>query len=358
MKRLVTLGCAFMAFMAVIAMSSACSQAAPSTTQPTAAPAASTPTKAPEAAKPTVATSPAKSIDFPTKGKSVSFLVAFPAGGSTDVGARLLAPLMEKELGTPVQVQNRAGAGGQVGFAELAQAKPDGYMLGYVNLPSIITMYLDPERKAPFTRKSFAPLSMHVVDPSVVWVKADSPHKDLGELVQAAKSKPNTVKIGSDGVMTEDHLAILQIEKLTGAKFATVQFDGAAPSLTALLGGHIDAKCGNVGDYVSQFKNGAVRALAVFDTEESKFLPNVKTGKAQGVNLVSSSSRGIALPAGTPNEIIAVLGQAIKKSMADADHNKKMDDSGLTLRYMDPTQFDKYWADFEEQVKPLMDLAR
>ena len=285
-------------------------------------------------------------------------LIAFAAGGSTDVGGRLLAQLIEKELGTPVQVVNRAGAGGQIGFGEIAQAKPDGYVFGYVNIPSIITMYLDPERKATFTRASFETMAMHVVDPAAIYVKADSPFKELKDLVDAGKAKPGTIKIGADGVMTDDHMVILQLEKATGAKFASVQFDGSAPALTALLGGHIDAKAGNIGDLQSQLKNGEVRVLAVLDKEESKFTPGVKTAQAQGFNLVSSASRGLVLPAGTPREIVTVMTNAVNKAMADPEHKKKMDESGLTLRYMDPVEFGKYWAAFEEQVKPLMDLAK
>jgi len=300
----------------------------------------------------------AADVGFPAKGKAVSIIVAFPAGGSTDVGARLLAPLIEKEIGTPVQVVNRPGAGGQIGFSETGRSKPDGYLIGYVNIPTIITMYLDPERKATFTRASFQPMAMHVVDPAVIYVKADSPFKTLKDLLDAARAKPNAITMGGDGVMTDDHLVILQLEKLTGTKFAAVQFDGSAPSMNAVLGGHIQSKAGNIGDLGSQFKSGAVRVLAVLDKEENPFLPGVKTAMAQGVNLFSSTGRGLVLPAGTPQHIVTLMTNAVKKAMTDADHKRKMDDSMLTLRYMDPAQFTNYWVDFEEQVKPLMSLGR
>jgi len=300
----------------------------------------------------------AAEAEFPVKGKVINIVVAFPAGGSTDVGARLLAPLIEKAIGTPVQILNRPGAGGQVGFSETGRSRPDGYTIGYVNIPTIITMYLDPARKATFTRGSFQPMAMHVVDPAVIYVRADSPFKTLKDLLDAARAKPDTITMGGDGVMTDDHLVILQLEKLTGTKFAAVQFDGSAPAMNAVLGGHIQSKAGNIGDLGAQFKTGAVRVLAVLDKEENPFLPGVKTAQAQGVNLFSSTGRGLVLPAGTPQHIVTLMTNAVKKAMADADHKRKMDDSMLTLRYMDPDQFTKYWVEFEEQVSPLMSLVK
>lgn len=331
----------------MLAVGACSSPAAPS---PTAAPKPA-PTKAPEAPKPTAA--PAKAA-FPEKGKAINLLVAFPAGGSTDVGARLLAPLMEKSLGTPVQVVNRGGAGGQVGWTELAGYKPDGYGIGYVNLPSIITQYLDPERKAVFKRESFQPLAMHVVDPAVIAVAADSPYKTAKDLLDAAKANPEKIKAGADGILTDDHLNILQLERMSGAKFATVQFEGGAPKMTALLGGHIDAAFGNVGDTVSQFKSGKIRVLAVLDKEENKFYPGIKTLEAQGYKVYGASSRGVAAPAGTPKEAVDALSQSIKKAMEDEDHKKKMDESGLTLRYFGPAEFEAYWSDMEKDIEPLM----
>lgn len=328
---------------------------APEPTKP-AAPAA---TKAPEATKPAAApaaAAPPKPADWPKR--SVQLIVPWDAGGSTDVGMRLLAPLMEKTLGTTIEVVNRPGAGSQVGVAELARAKPDGYTIGNTSAPAVITIYLDPERKATFTWDDFAPIGLHVFDPGVMAVPVDSKYKTLKDLVDDAKANPEKVKAGTTGILGDDHLAILALERLTGVKFAVVHFTGGAPQTAALLGGHIDVGFDNVGTYAKLDKQGKTRTLAVMDNQRNKFLPDVPTAEEQGFKVYSSSSRGLSAPKGTPKEIVAYLSYAMEQAMKDPELNKKMDEAGLTQRYMNPEQFDKYWREFEAQVKPLVELAR
>ncbi len=113
--------------------------------------------------------------DYPTR--PIQLMVAFPAGGSTDIGARVVASIAEKELGQPIVVVNKGGAGGQVGWTDLVRQRPDGYYIGFINLPATNTVILDPERKAIFTEKDFTPIINQVLDPGVIWVKADSPYK-------------------------------------------------------------------------------------------------------------------------------------------------------------------------------------
>lgn len=366
-----SLGAAAIAALMLVTM--ACTS--PATPAPTAAPkqeapkaAAPAPTKAPEAAAPTKAPAPAaqptaapsaaiqKPADWPKK--SIQLIIPWDAGGSTDVGFRLLAPLMEKPLGATIEVVNKPGAGAQVGVTELAKAKPDGYTIGNISAPAVITHYLDPERKAAFTFDSFASIGLHVFDPGVVAVAKDSKYKSLKELVEDAKANPEKVKVGTTGILGDDHLAILALQRLTGVKFAIVHFTGGAPQTAALLGGHIDAGFDNVGTYAKLDSQDKTRTLAVFDNQRNKFLPNVPTSEEQGYKMYSSSSRGLGAPKGTPKEIVWFISQAMEQAMKDPDLNKKMDDAGLTQRYMNPDQFDKYWREFEEQVKPLVEIAK
>jgi tripartite-type tricarboxylate transporter receptor subunit TctC len=302
----------------------------------------------------------AGAADFPAKGKSLTMILGTSAGGSTDVGARILAAAMEKNLaatGTRIQVENKPGAGWQIGLTALARSRPDGYTIGFTILPQTITNYLDPERQAVFSRKSFQPLGMQVVDPGVIAVKASSPLKSLKDLVDAAKANPAKLKASSTGILSDDHLAILQFQKLTDTKLAIVQFDGSSKAMTALLGGHTDVYFGNVGDTFPQAKAGEVRVLGVMDDDENKFLPG-KTTFSQGIKLESSSSRGLSAPAGVPKELVDILAAAIKNAIADPEHMKKMEEQGLTVRYMEPARMDKYWAEMEEQIKPLMSIAK
>ena len=326
-------------------------------TEPTksAAAAPAAPTAVP-AAQPTAV--PAKKVDFPEKGKTLTLLVAFPAGGGVDVSARALAPHLEKELGIPVQVVNRPGAASQVGLTDLFNAKPDGYTIGYTNLPATILLYLDPDRKSTFTRKSIQPLALHTFDVGILAVKASSPYKTMKDLVDAAKANPEKIKVASTGILSAPHIGIINTQQVTGAKFAIVQFDGSPQTLTALLGDHVDAQFAYTTDDLPQIKSGDVRVLGVMDKEESKYLPGVKTMEAQGYKIYNYNYRGISMPAGAPKEVVDTLSAAIKRAMDAPEHKQKMEEMAYTLRYMDPAQFASTWDSMESEVKPLIDLAK
>lgn len=301
---------------------------------------------------------PVWAASFPQKGKSIQMSVGWAAGGGSDAGARLLASGLEKELGTSVVVVNRPGAGGQVGYTAIAQAKPDGYTIGMVVFPSVISTSLDPARKAIYNRKSFQLLAMHVVDPGVIAVKADSPFKSVKDVIDAAKAAPMKLTVTTTGIKTHEHFAILKLQQITGAQFSMVHFaQGSVPAVTAVLGGKIDIECDNVGDLLAHVKSGGMRILGIMDHQESPFYPGVKTFEAQGYKLYSASSRGFVVPQGTPKEIVEILSEAIKKVVATEEHKKRMADMGLTLRYMDPDQYSKYWDENEKMLTELLPLA-
>jgi tripartite-type tricarboxylate transporter receptor subunit TctC len=356
----------FAVSVAAAALMVGCSQAAPAASptqapaapaaQPTAAPAAQ-PTAAP-AAQPT-AVPAQKATTFPERGKTVTIIVGANAGGSTDVGARLLAPGIEKALGIPVQVVNKPGAGWQVGLTELSMARPDGYTIGYTIMPQTNTIYLDPDRQAVFKRESFQPLGMQVVDPGVIAVKADSPYQTINDLIDAAKANPGRITASTTGILGDDHLALLRTEQAAGIKFATVHFDGGAPSITALLGGHVDVNFNNVGDYMAHVKSGAVRILAILDEQDSKYYPGVPTmEKATGIKLSSASSRGISMPAGAPQEVIDALADAIKQGFDDSTHLARLDEQALTARYMGPADMAKLWQEWDSVLPDLMEEVK
>ncbi len=348
MKRL----SAFVALVLASSVLAACATApAP---EPSAAPKPVAPTQAPVA--PTAV--PAPKSDFPTAGKPITIIVGAAAGGPNDISARLIAPLMEKDLGTPVQVVNKVGAGWQVGLTDMAKSKPDGYTLGYAPLPQAILVYRDPDRQAAFGRKDLQPMAMHVVDPGVMAVKKDSPIKTLKDLVDAAKVKPGSIKEGDTGILGDDHVAAMMLEQQAGFEFAEVHFEGAAPDMAALLGGHIDVYVGNVGDAISQARSGEVRILGVMDKERSKYLPDVPTFQEQGFKLISSSSRSIAMPAGAPKDVLDRLSASLKKAILDPDLVKKMDASATPVHYMDMAQVTSYWDEMEAAVVPMVDLAK
>jgi tripartite-type tricarboxylate transporter receptor subunit TctC len=306
-----------------------------------------------------IASSPAGAADFPQKGKAIQVLVGFAAGGSSDAGARILASGLEKELGTSVLVVNKPGASGQIAYTALTQAPPDGYTIVNTNFPSSVVTYLDPARKATYTRKNFEVLALHVIDPGLIAVKKDSPFKTLKDLVEAARANPKKVRISTTGIQSDEAFGLLQFQRMTSVQLAMVHFSqGIAPAKTAFLGGKIDAFCGNVGDLLPQFKSGEVRILGIMDHEPSPFYPGVKTFEEQGYKLYSASSRGFAAPAGTPKEVVNILSGAIKKAVATEDHKKRMADMGLTIRYLDAAQYNKYWTEYETMLKELLPLTK
>lgn len=304
------------------------------------------------------APAPTRKADFPASGRSITMIVPFGAGGPTDVAARLLVPPLEKDLATTVTVTNKPGASTQIGITQIAGSKPDGYTVGFVSLPQVITIYLDPDRKSVFTRKDLQPLAMHVFDAMVLVVRADSPYKSTQQLLDAAKANPQKIKSATGGFMGTPHLAWLEMERITGARFALVHFEGSAPGITAVLGGHVDAMIDTVGGVFSRARSGEVRVLGLMDSQENQYLPGVKTMESQGLKLRFAASRGLVAPAGTPREVVGVLTASIQKAINGAEHKKKMDEMGQTLRYMDPAEFEAYWADMEKQVRPLMDQAK
>lgn len=292
--------------------------------------------------------------------KPIILQVPWPAGGSTDMGARILASIAEKKIGQPIVVINKVGAGSQVGLAETARQKPDGYYLGFVSVPAFQTIILDPERKATFDLESFVPIINQVVDPGVIWVKADSPYKTLKDLIDDAKKRPGTVTTGTTGILGDDHLAILMLEEAAGVKFRIVHFDGGAPQLTATLGGQLDAGFDNVGGgWLSRVKAGQMRPLVVMDKDRSKFLPDASTTVELGYpTVISSSSRGVLGPKGIPDPIVKKLQAVFKEVMAAPEHIEKMDKAGLAIKPMVGDEYAKYLRDVHERAKRLVEAAR
>ena len=300
---------------------------------------------------------PALAQEFPRR--SISIIVAANAGGPTDVGARILASIMEKDIGQSVVVVNKPGAGAQLGLTELARARPDGYTMGFVHFPGTNTIILDPDRKAIFGTDSFILLVNQVFDVGAIWVKADSPFKTLADLVEAAKKEPNKLSACTTGILSDDHLAVMMLEEAANIRFRVVHFDGAAQQFTAILGGHVDVAFDNVGSVRKRAMAGEVRVLAVTDKQRTPLMPDTPCTAELGFpTVLSSSTRGLAVPKGTPPAVVAYLTAALKKAMTNPEHVKKMEDVGLELRMMEGAEFRKYFDDVHATAKKYMEWAK
>ena len=296
--------------------------------------------------------------DFPSR--PVQLMVAFPPGGSTDVGARVVASIAEKILGKPMVVLNKGGAGGQVGWTELARQKPDGYYIGYINLPATNTVVLDPERKAIFGVDAFVPIINQVLDPGLVWVRGDSPYKTLKDLVDAAKKAPNTIRAATTGILSDDHLAILMLEEAApGAIFRIVHLAGGVDQLKEVMGGHVDVAFDNVGSVAPRVRSGELRGLTVMDPQRSKFVPDVPTTKEAGYpSVISNSTRGIAAPKGLPQPVLKKLEEVLKKAMEDPEHIQKLESAGLAVKIMVGEEYARYYRETHAQAKKYTEWAK
>ena len=298
-----------------------------------------------------------KPKDFPNR--PVTIMVGFGAGGSSDVGARVLAEALKKVIGQPVLVENKPGAGGQVMWTDFKlNARPDGYTLALVNIPQLQTVAFDPTRKAAFKVSDFQPVANHVQDPGAILVRTESPYKTLEDFLNDAKAKPGQIKVSSTGIGSDDHLAALEVEIKGKVKFNIVHLQDTPTALKNVLGGHTDVDFDNVGGFLPTVKSGQGRMLAVFDDKRFPDAPDVPTLREKGIDLVSSSTRGYVYPTGTPMEIVKWMSEAIQKAMDDPDHVKRMKDAGLSLKFMGIEEYGKFMEEQNERAKSLIGLYR
>jgi tripartite-type tricarboxylate transporter receptor subunit TctC len=302
--------------------------------------------------------SAADKINYPQKGRVLSIIVPYNAGGGADTDARIIAPLLEKKMGIPVQVVNKPGAGTQVGMTELTSAKFDGYTILLGHFPGTVTTYLDPTRQTVYSRKNFAGIAFTSSEPFTFIVAKDSPHKSMKDVIDFAKANPEKFKVAVTGILLPPHLSVLELEKQSGVKFATVHFDGAAPGRTAFLGGHTDALVALVSEAAPALKGDMARVIGIMDTEGNAQLPGIKTMPEQGYTVLMVNSEGILAPAGTPPAIIQYLEAAIKEAVANEAYTSRMQQLGINVKFRGAKESEEWLTQLENQVKPLIDDAR
>jgi tripartite-type tricarboxylate transporter receptor subunit TctC len=269
--------------------------------------------------------------------RPITMIVAFPPGGGTDVAARTLARFMSTALGQPIVVNNRAGAGGEIGFSELAKAKPDGYTIGFVNTPNVVTIPI--ERRARYRLEDFALIANVVDDPGAFFVATGSPFRTLADLVAHAKSKPEDVTYGTSGIGSDDHLAALAFERLAGVKLTHVPFAGASAVRNALLGRQITIASLNMGEGIADMQSGTARALGQMAERRWEAAPDTPTFREQGFDIVEGSMRGVAAPAGVPREVLDRLVGAVRQAMESAEFQQLATQQALPLRFLAPDAY-------------------
>jgi tripartite-type tricarboxylate transporter receptor subunit TctC len=277
--------------------------------------------------------------------KTITIIVPFAAGGTTDILARVVGQALGKELGQAVVIDNRAGAGGNVGAQLAARAAPDGYTLfmGTVGTHAINqSLY----KKLPFDPiKDFAPLTRVAMVPNVLVTNPGKPFKTVTELVAYAKAHPGKVNFGSSGSGSSIHLSGELFKTMAKVDMVHVPYKGSAPAETDLLGGQIDIMFDNMPAAIESIRAGRLRPLAVTTAKRSPELPNVPTIAEAGVpGYEATSWFGMFAPAATPAPIVAQLNTALVKVLADPEVKKKLAQQGAEPVSEKPEQFAAFIA--------------
>ncbi len=288
--------------------------------------------------------------EFPEK--AMTLIVPWSPGGSGDMTCRILAAQMKKELGKPVVVKNMPGAGSMVGAKALADAKPDGYTMGFLGISAVIAQYTS---VSPVMMKEYTAVS-GVINPSLfLLVNSKTPWKTLEEFVAFAKANPNKIKNGNAGAGVIDHLYSTEFAKTAGIEFTQVPYKGWGPSLAALAGGHVDSMFVAIGPAKAMIKAGKIRPVAIAAEKRHPAYPDIPTMKEGGVDIVMPFWESIVVPAGTSEAVIAKLNKAIQKAFADPGTQKKIKASGLDVTYMDTADIDALRASSDQKVRSMVE---
>jgi tripartite-type tricarboxylate transporter receptor subunit TctC len=288
---------------------------------------------------------------------TVTMIVPFPPGGVADTTGRPTAAAMEKVLKQPIAVTNRPGAGGAVGNAAVANAKPDGYtiLMALSSISVIPAADLLFDRKPAYALNQFAPIALISADPTFLTVRTESPWKTAKEFIAEAKQKPGQLSFSSSGVYGALHMPMEMFMHAAGIKMRHVPTTGGGPALNALLGGHVDVTAGGPAAISGHVKAGKLRPLAGWGTKRHPSYPDVPTFKELGYDVEYYIWAGMFAPAGTPEPVMKVLREAARKAVADPDFKGQMEKINSPIVYMDAPEFRKYW---EADAKRLAGLVK
>lgn len=287
---------------------------------------------------------PARAADWPAK--PVAVVVPFPAGGSTDTIARMLAGPLNQKLGQPFVVENRPGATGAIGATAVKRAPADGYTMMVASIGVFAVNPFLQKNLAYDPVKDFDLLTVAVRAPNVLVASPDFPAHNVQALIAQMKKEPGKVSFATSGSGSSDHLTTALFWQKTGTSGLHVPYKGGAPAISDLLAGHADVSFQNVNAVLPHIKSGKLRALAVTSDKRSTVLPDVPTLAEAGVKDVEVYSwQGVAAPHGLPPAVKTKLHAALVSSLNDANMRKQLSESGFEVVANSPEQF----AQFEQQ---------
>ena len=288
--------------------------------------------------------------------KPVTMLVPFPPGGVADTVGRPVAEAMGRALGQSMIVENKGGAGGGIGMAQVAKARPDGYNV-LMALSSIVVL---PEadkilkRHPMFTLDQLKPVARFTADPTALVVRADSPWKTYRDFIAAVRAKPGTITFGSSGNYGTMHVPMEQLKAATGTYMLHVPYTGAGPAVLALLAGQVDALATGPSSVMQHIRAGKLRALAHWGEGRLAALPEVPSFKELGVPISYSQWAGMFVPAGTPEPVVARLRQAARAAAEDARARQALVAAGTSFQYQDAPEFERFVRDDARHMTALV----
>lgn len=276
--------------------------------------------------------------------RPITMVVPFPPGGLADIVARPVAEAMSRELGQPVVVENKGGAGGGIGMGFAARAPADGYTV----LLSLSSLTVLPEAdallgRAPmYTLAALRPIARFTADPTVLAVRAESPWKTVREFIDDARRRPGAINYGSSGNYGTMHVPMEILAQNAGIKLTHVPFTGAGPAVVALLGGQIDAVSSGPATVLQHIKAGKLRALAHWGSARLEALPDVPALKDAGFAAEYAQWSGLFIPAGVPEPVAQRLRAAARAAAQDAKVREVIQNAGSPILYLDTPEFEQY----------------
>ena len=302
---------------------------------------------------------PMRAQDYPTK--SITVIVPFPAGGASDVVARIISNQMSKILGQPFIIENVSGAGGTVGSARAAAAAPDGYTLLAAAMGShVAAPVLTPNVKYD-ALVDFVPIGITAHSPAVVIARKDFPAQDLKEFVAVLRQQGGALRQAHGGIGASSHMACLLFTEQIGAKPTLVAYRGSGPALNDLLGGHVDFMCEQSVSVAESVLAGLVKAYVVSAPERLAMLPNVPTAKEAGVDYEMSVWSGLFAPKGVAPDVTAKLADALDKALDEpvvSETLAKLGGSIPAKAERNPASFDRFVRSEIARWAPILAATR
>lgn len=285
---------------------------------------------------------------FPSQ--PINVVVGFSPGGSTDLGVRIVADQVSKELGVSLVILNKPGAGGMVGSEFVRHSKPDGYTLFGASFPFLTIPILD--AKSPYTIDDFDPICLHTTQVNVVVVRNESPFKTIKDVIDFAKKNPGKLSYGSSGIGSTSHFFGELLKQSIGIDLTHIPFKGDAPIATATIGGHIDLGFPTLPGAFSLIKGGSFRALVVGSKERSPDFPELPTLAESGYpEALIESWHAFLGPKGIPKPVMEKLSTVFEKAVKHPSVKKMLSQVGLTPAYMNAKEFKEFMEKDAERLK-------